>query len=46
MPIVFLSAVVQKQEVSTHGGQIGGLPFLAKPVELAEMVRRLKKYLG
>jgi hypothetical protein len=35
---VFLTATVTKEEVSSHGGLIGGLPFLAKPVDMAELV--------
>jgi CheY-like chemotaxis protein len=46
VPIVFLTAAATKEEVSTHGGVIGGSPFLAKPVDLAEVVRCLKKHLG
>jgi two-component system OmpR family response regulator len=38
VPIVFLTATVTKEEVSSHGGLIGGLPFLAKPVDMAELV--------
>ena len=32
-PIVFLTALVSRQEVSSGAGQIGGHPFLAKPVD-------------
>jgi CheY-like chemotaxis protein len=46
VPIVFMTAVVRKEEVFNHGGRIGGLPFLAKPVNLAELVKCLKKCLG
>lgn len=46
VPIVFLTAAVKKDEVSARGGRIGGLPFLAKPVNTAEVVKCLKKYLG
>jgi len=46
VPIVFLTAAATKQEASARGGRIGGLPFLAKPVNTAEVVRCLKKYLG
>jgi DNA-binding response OmpR family regulator len=46
VPIVFLTAAATKEEVSMRGGIIGGSPFLAKPVDLAEVVRCLKKVLG
>jgi CheY-like chemotaxis protein len=38
VPIVFLTAVATKGEVSARGGQVGGLTFLAKPVELSEVM--------
>jgi len=45
VPIVFLTAAA-KEEVSTRGGMIGGSPFLAKPVDLAEVLRCLKTQLA
>jgi CheY-like chemotaxis protein len=46
VPIVFLTAAVTKQEVQLHGGRIGGLPFLAKPVNLADVLGCLRHHLG
>jgi DNA-binding response OmpR family regulator len=46
VPIVFLTAAATKEEVYKRGGIIGGSPFLAKPVDLAEVLRCLKKHLG
>jgi len=46
VPIVFLTAAATKGEVYARGGQVGGLPFLAKPVELSEVVACLKQHLG
>jgi len=45
VPIVFLTAAATKAEVSARGGRIGGLPFLAKPVNTAEVVKCLENYL-
>jgi CheY-like chemotaxis protein len=45
-PVVFLTAAATKEEVSSHGGKIGGLPFLAKPVDLPEVIRCIEKHLG
>jgi CheY-like chemotaxis protein len=45
IPIVFLTAAVTRQEVSSHGGYIGGLPFLAKPVDVPELISCLHKHL-
>jgi CheY-like chemotaxis protein len=46
VPIVFLTAAATKGEVYARGGKVGGLPFLAKPVEIAEVVACLKRHLG
>jgi CheY-like chemotaxis protein len=45
VPVVFLTAAATKGEVSGHGGRIGGLPFLAKPVNTSEVLKCLKKHL-
>jgi CheY-like chemotaxis protein len=46
VPIVFLTAAATKKEVHARGGKVGGLPFLAKPVDLAEVVACLNQHLG
>lgn len=46
VPIIFLTAAATKAEVSSHHGRIGGLPFLAKPVDMPEIVACLKHHLG
>lgn len=46
VPIVFLTAAVTKGEVEARGGQLGGFPFLAKPVVLSEVLACLKHHLG
>lgn len=46
VPVIFLTAVTTKQEVSSRGGVIGGMPFLAKPVDIPEVVSCLQTYLG
>ena len=38
VPIVFLTAATTKEEVAARSGIIGGLPFLAKPVDLPELL--------
>ena len=45
-PIVFLTAIVSKGEAKTHRGVIGGLPFLAKPVSVQDVVRCIEQYAG
>ena len=46
VPIIFLTAAVTKKEVEAGGGQLGGFPFLAKPVVLLEVLACLKHHLG
>ena len=46
VPVVFLTAAVKRDEVQARQGQIGGLPFLAKPVDFQEITRCLQHHLG
>jgi DNA-binding response OmpR family regulator len=46
VPIVFLTASITKEEVKVVGGRIGRFPFLAKPIQLGEVVACLKQHLG
>ncbi len=46
VPIVYLTAAVTKEEVRSHRGQIGGAPFLAKPVEMSEVLGCIQQHLG
>jgi CheY-like chemotaxis protein len=46
LPIVFLTAAVTREEVRERRGLVGGLPFLAKPVNLQEVLACLQRYLG
>ncbi len=46
VPIVFLTAAVTREEVRARRGLVGGLPFLAKPVDLHEVLACLKRHLG
>ena len=45
VPIVILTAAATKKEVYARGGRVGGLPFLAKPVNLAEVVACIEQEL-
>ena len=44
-PIVFLTAAVKRNEIASHQGCIGGLPFIAKPVDFQEVVDGIEKQL-
>ena len=46
IPIVFLSAIVKKEETQPTGGNIGGLTFLAKPVKLDDLITCIENKLG
>jgi len=45
-PIVFLTAVVTREEAQSYGGVIGGRPFLAKPVSPDEVIKIIEEQLG
>ena len=46
VPIVFLTAAATKKEIYARGGKVGGLPFLAKPVDSKEVMACLDQHLG
>ncbi|MEO8429341.1 MAG: response regulator [Verrucomicrobiota bacterium] len=45
IPVVFLTAAVKKEEVKSRSGIIGGFPYLAKPVNLQELIGCIEKNL-
>lgn len=45
VPIVFLTALVKKSEVGADGRDIGGHPFLAKPVDPEKVVECIERNL-
>jgi DNA-binding response OmpR family regulator len=46
IPVVFLSAIIKKEETQPTGGNIGGLTFLAKPVKLDDLIICIENHLG
>lgn len=46
IPIIFLTAAATKREVNSHQGLIGGLPFLAKPVDMPEILKCIHEHLA
>jgi CheY-like chemotaxis protein len=46
VPIVFLTASATQDELRERQGLVGGLPFLAKPVNLQEVLACLEQHLG
>jgi len=45
-PVVFLTAIVTRDEAEPTGTEIGGQLFLAKPVKTAELIATIEKVLG
>ncbi|HET7791185.1 MAG TPA: response regulator [Gemmatimonadales bacterium] len=45
-PIIFLTSLVQREEVRQSGGHIGGFPFLAKPIDPALVIEVIESVLG
>lgn len=45
-PIVFLTALVQRREVRQSGGEIGGFPFIAKPIDPDMVIQVIEAILG
>lgn len=43
IPIVFLTAVVTKEETEAAGGVIAGHPFIAKPINVKELIDCIEK---
>ena len=43
IPIVFLTAIVTKEEVDDSGSVIGSHPFLAKPVTLNQIIESIDR---
>jgi CheY-like chemotaxis protein len=43
IPVVFLTAVVKKEEVESGYGVIGGHPFIAKPISINELISCIEK---
>lgn len=46
IPIIFMTAVVQKDEVEEEAGLIGGREFIAKPVGKEELIGRIEATLN
>ncbi|MCZ6690578.1 MAG: response regulator [Planctomycetota bacterium] len=44
-PIIFLTAIVEKQEVEGSAGTIGGHPFLAKPIRTEDLITAIEENL-
>jgi two-component system, OmpR family, response regulator len=46
IPIVFLTAIIQKEEAEGTGSNIGGRTFIAKPVKLDDLISCIENKLG
>ena len=45
IPVVFLTVVVQKKEMEGSCNVIGGYPFIAKPVNVEELIGCIGRYI-
>ncbi len=45
-PVVFLTGVVDQQDVENNSGVIGGHPFLSKPIEVQQLIQTVRQLLG
>jgi len=46
IPVIYLTAAINKEEVKNSNGQIGGHPFIAKPVSADELIDYIEKRIG
>ncbi len=46
IPIIFITALVRKDEVQKEAGFMGGREFIAKPVSKDELIRRIETTLS
>ncbi len=46
IPIVFLTAILKKEEAESTGGKIAGRTFLAKPVKFDDLIACIENHLG
>lgn len=46
VPIIFLTALAAKDDITSDGGLIGGYPFIAKPVSTVELIECIEKHLN
>jgi two-component system, OmpR family, alkaline phosphatase synthesis response regulator PhoP len=44
MTIVFLTGLVRPEEIDDTGSEIGGHPFMAKPVDPSKLIACIEKY--
>ncbi len=46
IPIIFLTALAEKEQVEAYEGKIGGRDYIAKPVTSEELIVRIESVLG
>ena len=44
IPIIFLTALVRPGEVAASGSEIGGFPFIAKPLDPDKIIAAIEKH--
>ncbi|MGA2322815.1 MAG: response regulator [Sedimentisphaerales bacterium] len=46
IPVVFLTAIITEQEIDEKGSDIGGHPFIAKPINLKNLISGIEQNMG
>ena len=46
IPIIYVTAIISKEEIRKSGGVIGGRNFIAKPIVLNELLHKIKTLLS
>ena len=44
IPFVFVTAVIEKDDLAKRGGKIGGRDFISKPVKLEKLIEKIEQY--
>ena len=42
IPVIFLTATMSPEAVAARSGAVGGIPFVAKPVDLKKLIRLIE----
>jgi CheY-like chemotaxis protein len=46
IPIIFLTAIVRREDVDSNNGMIGGRSYIAKPVNAEELIKAIEETAG
>ena len=46
IPVIFLTAILKKDEIDSSNGFMGGHPFIAKPVSVEDLIKCIEKHIA